>query len=88
MVGIALRLGESLGAAWECLEPKVWLIHSTSLMLLLLVHAAWLLIARVIRRRLCLVVREKCWVGPIAWCRHTGWAKVGPRCHSHLRSRG
>ena len=69
LVRISLRLRESLGAAGERLEPKVWLIHSTILLLLLLVHAAWLLIARVIRRRLCLVVREKCWVGPVAWCR-------------------
>ena len=58
LVRIALWLRKSLGSTGERLESQVRLIHSATLLLLLLVHAAWLLIARVIGRGLWLVVRE------------------------------
>ena len=69
LVRIALWLRKSLGSTGERLESQVRLIHSATLLLLLLVHAAWLLIARVIGRGLWLIVWEKCRVGPVAWCR-------------------
>ena len=76
-------------STWEGLKAHVGRIHSTSLLLLLLLeHATWLLISRVVRRRLWLVVGEERRVASSKARTNTCWTKIRSRGHRYLRARG